>query len=148
MVTSSGVRGVFGEGLTTEVVRSFAQSYGLYCRSGRVVVGRDSRISGPALHAAVTTGLTSVGCDVADLGIVPTPTTKIATQKMSADGGIVITASHNPQEWNGLKMLSEDGLFLDEEQGSQVLQIYNSPNRITEPARSPGKVTTDRKSVV
>jgi phosphomannomutase len=126
MISISGVRGVIGEGLTPEVMLGFAQAYGTYCKGGRVVVGRDSRVSGPLLHHAVAAGLMAVGCEVIDVGIAPTPTVKIATQHVHAAGGLVITASHNPVMWNGLKMLASDGLFLDEEQGRQVLAVRDA----------------------
>src|SRR5574341_2298707 len=120
MISISGVRGVIGEGLTLEVVLAFAQAYGTYCKGGRVVLGRDSRVSGPMLHHAITAGLMAVGCEVVDIGIAPTPTAKIATHYLHAAGGLVITASHNPVRWNGLKMLANDGLFLYEAQGREV----------------------------
>ena len=123
MISISGVRGVIGEGLTPEVMLGFAQAYGAYCKGGRVVLGRDSRVSGPLLHHAVTAGLMAIGCEVIDIGIAPTPTVKIATHNLRAAGGLIITASHNPVMWNGIKMLASDGLFLDEEQGKEVLAI-------------------------
>lgn len=123
MISISGVRGVIGEGLTPEVMLNFAQAYGTFCHGGRVVLGRDSRVSGPMLHHAVTAGLMAVGCEVIDVGIAPTPTVKIATHNLHAAGGLIITASHNPVMWNGIKMLASDGLFLDEEQGKEVLKI-------------------------
>jgi phosphomannomutase len=126
MISISGVRGVIGEGLTLEVVLAFAQAYGTYCKGGRVVLGRDSRVSGPMLHHAITAGLMAVGCEVVDIGIAPTPTAKIATHHLHAAGGLVITASHNPVRWNGLKMLANDGLFLDEAQGREVLAIRDA----------------------
>ena len=126
MISISGVRGVVGEGLTPEVMLNFAQAYGSFCSGGRVVLGRDSRVSGPLLHHAVTAGLMAVGCEVIDLGIAPTPTVKIATHNLHAAGGLIITASHNPVMWNGIKMLASDGLFLDEEQGKEVLKIRDA----------------------
>ena len=126
MISISGVRGVIGEGLTPEVMLNFAQAYGTYCNGGRVVLGRDSRVSGPMLHHAVTAGLMAIGCEVIDVGIAPTPTVKIATHNLHASGGLIITASHNPVMWNGIKMLANDGLFLDEEQGKQVLAIRDA----------------------
>ncbi len=123
MVSVSGVRGVVGEGLTPQVAMNFAQAFGSYVGGGTVVLGRDSRITGPMLRHAVLAGLTAVGCDVLDLGIVPTPTTQLATERLHARGGIIITASHNPIMWNGLKMLAADGLFLDAEQGGRVLDL-------------------------
>ncbi|MGH7492501.1 MAG: phosphoglucosamine mutase [bacterium] len=124
MVSISGIRGVVGEGLTPEVVLSFAQAFGTYCHSGRVVLGRDSRVSGPMLQSIVTAGLLATGCEVIDLGIAPTPTTQLATEHLHAAGGIILTASHNPVMWNGLKLLAGDGLFLDGEQGAQVLRLH------------------------
>jgi len=126
MISISGVRGVIGEGLSPEVVVAFAQAYGTFCQGGRIVLGRDSRVSGPMLHHAATAGLLAVGCDVIDVGIAPTPTVKIATHNLHAAGGLIITASHNPVMWNGLKLLANDGLFLDEAQGNQVLTIRDA----------------------
>lgn len=120
MISISGVRGVIGEGLTPEIVISFAQAFGTYCNAGRVVVGRDSRVSGPMLHGLVTASLLATGCEVVDLGIAPTPTTQLATEKQHSAGGIILTASHNPVMWNGLKLLAHDGLFLDDVEGAKV----------------------------
>jgi phosphomannomutase len=123
MVSISGVRGIIGEGLTPEIAVSFAQAFGTYCGKGKIVLGRDSRVSGPMLAGAVSAGLVAVGCEVIDLGIAPTPTTQLATEKLGAAGGIMLTASHNPVMWNGLKLLATDGLFLDAEQSARVLEI-------------------------
>ncbi|MDZ7267161.1 MAG: phosphoglucosamine mutase [candidate division KSB1 bacterium] len=120
MISISGVRGVIGEGLTPEIVIAFAQAFGTYCNGGRVVIGRDSRVSGPMLHGLVTGSLLATGCEVVDLGIAPTPTTQFATEKQHSAGGIILTASHNPVMWNGLKLLAPDGLFLDEAEGAKV----------------------------
>lgn len=126
MVSISGVRGIVGAGLTPEVAVSFAQAFGTYCGPGKVVLGRDSRVSGPMLAGAVSAGLIAVGCEVMDVGITPTPTVQLATENLRAAGGIILTASHNPVMWNGLKLLAPDGLFLDAEQGAKVLEIRNS----------------------
>jgi phosphomannomutase len=122
MVSVSGVRGRVGEGLTPEVVARFAAAFGAYLleTSGasrpQVVLGRDSRLSGPMLVQAVKAGLQSVGCDVIDVGLAPTPTTLLAVGHHRAAGGIVVTASHNPPEWNALKFASSAGMFLDAEE--------------------------------
>ena len=108
MVSISGIRGIIGSGLTPEVVVSFARAFGTYCNGGKVVVGRDSRVSGEMLANLISGGLLSTGCDVVDLGIAPTPTTQLATEQLEANGGIIITASHNPVMWNGLKLLAAD----------------------------------------
>lgn len=121
LISVSGIRGIVGDGLTPEIVLRAAQAYGSWLGGGKVVVGRDSRVTGEMVRAAVVAGLTAVGCDVVDLGICPTPTTQLATEQ-HGDGGLVITASHNPVEWNALKLLAPDGLFLDEEQGGKVVE--------------------------
>lgn len=126
MISISGIRGIVGEGLTPEVVLNFAQAFGTYLEGGTVVLGRDSRLSGDMLRHAVLAGLHSVGCDVVDLGIVPTPTVQLATERLDSKGGLIITASHNPIMWNGLKMLAADGLFLDAEEGGAVLERSQS----------------------
>jgi phosphomannomutase len=126
MVSVSGVRGRLGEGLTPEVITRFAAAFGAYLREGagerrpRVVLARDSRTSGPMFSAAVTAGLQSVGCDIIAVGLVPTPTALYAVKHYGADGGIVVTASHNPVEWNALKFASGEGMFLDAEQAPRM----------------------------
>ena len=126
MISVSGVRGIVGEGLTPEVVLQFAQAYGSQFGPGKIVVGRDSRVSGEMVKNAVWSGLMAVGCDVIDIGIAPTPTTQMAAERPDVCGGIIITASHNPIEWNALKLLAPDGLFLDAEQGAAILNRVKS----------------------
>ncbi|NIA28970.1 MAG: phosphoglucosamine mutase [Actinobacteria bacterium] len=126
MISVSGVRGIVGEGLTPEVALKFAQAYGSEYGPGKVVVGRDSRVTGEMVKHAVWAGLQSVGCDVVDIGIAPTPTTELVTEKSGHAGGIIITASHNPKEWNALKLLAPDGLFLTAEQGENILKRINN----------------------
>src|SRR5256714_6218117 len=134
MVGVSGVRGIVGKDLTPEVVTRWARAFGSGVREtgkrntgtgnrGSVVVGRDARESGPAFAAAVTSGLTSVGCDVIDIGLVPTPTVQLAVEHHHAGGGIAITASHNPIEWNALKFIGPDGIFLDGAEGKRVAEL-------------------------
>jgi phosphomannomutase len=119
MVSVSGVRGRVGAGLTPEVVARFASAFGAWVRerSGRprprVVLARDSRVSGPMYSRIVAGALQSVGCDVVELGIAPTPTALFTIRALGADGGIVVTASHNPVEWNALKLATSEGMFLD-----------------------------------
>src|SRR6266480_1115002 len=129
MVGVSGVRGIVGKDLTEDIVARWAPAYGKWVRENgkrerdAVVVGRDARTSGPAFAAAVTAGLTSVGCDVIDLGLVPTPTVQLAVEHHHAGGGIAITASHNPIEWNALKFVGSDGIFLDGNEGKRVQML-------------------------
>jgi phosphomannomutase len=119
MVSVSGIRGVVGKTFTPPVIQKFAAAFGL-TMGKRIVVGRDTRVSGLMVENLVTGMLTSVGCDVISLGIAPTPTIQLAVENLRADGGLAITASHNPVEWNALKLIGPDGLFLDEDLGKQV----------------------------
>src|SRR5688500_14375918 len=119
MVSVSGIRGRVGVPLTPELVPSVPAAFGPSLRrAGRgaaVCAGRDSRTSGPMLLRAVIAGLQSVGTRVVDVGVVPTPTILLATRHHRAAGGIGITASHNPAEWNALKLVTGEGIFLDAE---------------------------------
>jgi phosphomannomutase len=121
----TGVRGVVGETLTPELVIRFAEAFGAYLDGGQVLVCRDPRPSGPMIQAAVTAGLLSVGCEVVDLGICPTPSLQLAVPWLGASGGISITGGHNPPEWNALKFVREDGLYLNAEQGEELLDVYH-----------------------
>src|SRR5213080_2596988 len=155
MVGVSGVRGIVGKDLTPEVVTRWARAFGTFAREGTrdegrgtgpsVVVGRDARTSGPAFAAAVTAGLTSVGCDVIDVGLVPTPTVQLAVEHHHAGGGIAITASHNPIEWNALKFVGPDGIFLDGAEGTRVAELAAKPAGYG--MRDAGCVTTDPGAV-
>src|SRR5256885_8423796 len=155
MVGVSGVRGIVGKDLTPEVVTRWARAFGSWVRENgiretgngngsAVVVGRDARESGPAFAAAVTTGLTLVGCDVIDIGLVPTPTVQLAVEHHHAGGGIAITASHNPIEWNALKFIGPDGIFLDGADGKRVQQLAVEGGELSgKGKREPGKVRAD-----
>jgi len=125
MVGISGVRGIVGKDLTAEVVTRWAAGFGRWAAERRplVVVGRDSRISGPELAAAARAGLLAAGCDVVDVGLVPTPTVQLAVLHHQAGGGIAVTASHNPREWNALKFIGPDGIFLDAAAGATVQKL-------------------------
>src|SRR5438552_2137593 len=136
MVSVSGVRGLVGTDLTPEVVARWAAAFGTWARAGRgggdggrgkrgsrVVVGRDARTSGPMFARAATAGLQSVGCDVIDVGLVATPTVQLAVEHHRAAGGIILTASHNPIEWNALKFVGPDGIFLDTAAGTRVRDL-------------------------
>jgi phosphomannomutase len=124
-ISISGVRGVVGDSLTPELVTRFAQAFGTYVGGGRVVIGRDPRTSGEMVRQAVVAGLVSSGCRVSDLGVVPTPTVQLLVRQLGAQGGIAITASHNPPEWNALKFVGGDGLFLGVARGRELLDIYH-----------------------
>src|SRR5207253_4810722 len=156
MVGVSGVRGIVGKDLTPEVVARWARAFGSWAlehgkrETGKgkrnfIVVGRDARTSGPAFAAAVTAGLTSVGCDVIDVGLVPTPTVQLAVEHHHAGGGIAITASHNPIEWNALKFVGSDGIFLDGAEGKRVAELV--ARQAGNGNRETGKVTADPSAV-
>lgn len=113
----SGVRGIVGTDLTPAIVERYALAFGrlLDARGRPVVLARDSRASGPELAAAALKGLQAAGVGVIDCGLVPTPTAQLAVEHHRAAGGIIVTASHNPIEWNALKFVGPDGLFLPAE---------------------------------
>src|SRR6266446_4597690 len=134
MVSVSGVRGLVGTDLTPEVVAGWAAAFGTWARDGMrpsrrravrpsVVVGRDARTSGPMFASAAIAGLQSVGCHVIDVGLVATPTVQLAVEHHRAAGGIILTASHNPIEWNALKFVGPDGIFLDTGAGTRVREL-------------------------
>ncbi|MDZ7314638.1 MAG: phosphoglucosamine mutase [candidate division KSB1 bacterium] len=127
MVSVSGIRGIVGDGLTPEAALQLAQAYGSEFGPGKIVLARDSRVTGPMLKHAVIAGLMAVGCDVVDLDLAATPTAELITERPEHAGGIIITASHNPKEWNALKLLAPDGLFLRPDQGQKVIdRVYKS----------------------
>src|SRR6202008_2028359 len=124
MVSVSGVRGRVGDGLPPRVTARFAAAFGAYAR-GRgpgktVVIGRDSRLSGAMFARAATAALQSVGCDVVAVGIAPTPSVQLAVEELGAAGGLAVTASHNPVEWNALKFIGPTGMFLDAAEGAEM----------------------------
>lgn len=129
----SGIRGTVGghpgDTLNPLDIVKFTTAYATFIRrsrrscSGKIVVGRDARISGEMVRNVVCGTLMGVGYDVIDIGLATTPTTEIAVTRHSADGGIIITASHNPRQWNALKLLNADGEFLTAADGAEVLKI-------------------------
>jgi phosphomannomutase len=142
MISVSGIRGHVGTDLTPELVARYAAALGAWSLSAQVtrsdrppirpsvVLGRDARTSGPMFTQAATSGLMSVGVDVIDLGMVPTPTVQLAVEHHHAGAGLILTASHNPIEWNALKFVGPDGIFLDAEAGARVrLLAEQGPER-------------------
>ena len=120
MVSISGVRGIVGESLTPAVIEKFALAYGSSLNKGKVILGRDSRTSGEFITNIVRGCLLATGCEVIEVGIVPTPTVQMEILHHKAQGGIAITASHNPPEWNGLKFMDSNGRFLSPEKAERV----------------------------
>src|SRR5690606_32100246 len=127
----SGIRGTIGgrpgEALTPVDIVKFTAAFGHFIQNktgiNKVVVGRDARISGEMVRNLVVGTLQSIGMDVVDLGLSTTPTVEIAVPAEQAGGGIILTASHNPAEWNALKLINEKGEFINDEQGKLVLEI-------------------------
>jgi phosphomannomutase len=149
----SGIRGTIGgkpgESLSPVDIVKFTAAYGTWVRerdsgSKMVVVGRDARKSGPMVSALVIMTLRSMGFNVTDLGMATTPTVEIAVSGLSASGGIIITASHNPAEWNALKLLNERGEILSAADGEKVLSLASSEKFEFTLHGSEGKVVTDR----
>lgn len=127
----SGIRGTIGgapdENLTPVDIVKFASAYGAWILSKnegkKVVIGRDARISGPMVHQLIAGTLIGLGIDVVDLGLATTPTVEVAVPELNAAGGIILTASHNPKQWNALKLLNSSGEFISGEDGAEVLAI-------------------------
>jgi phosphomannomutase len=130
MVSVSGIRGRVGEALTPEVVARYAAGFGAWASARgttrSVVVGRDSRVSGPMFHHVVLAALQSVGCHVIDIGLTTTPTCQLAVEHHHAAGGLMISASHNPIEWNALKFIGPTGLFLENSEGVEMRGLVES----------------------
>jgi phosphomannomutase len=124
-ISISGVRGVIGQSLTPTLLTRFAQAFGTHTGSGTIVVGRDPRTSGEMVKHAVIAGILSSGGRVVDIGVCPVPTVQMQVRRRRANGGIAITASHNPAEWNALKFIGANGLFLDSGQARELLDIYH-----------------------
>ncbi len=124
----SGIRGVFGDGLDPAVLTRYAAAFGAWLRQqadGRptVVVGRDGRVTGEVCARLVTATLQSAGCDVVDVGLATTPSVAMGVLKHSADGAVILSASHNPAEWNALKLLDRNSEFLGPDEGAEVLAL-------------------------
>ena len=116
MFSVSGLRGIVGKDLTPAIVSSYARAFGAFVGSGTVLVGRDTRSSSPEFLKAVTRGLGSTRCNMVDLGIVPTPTVLFMVRTLRANAGLIITASHNPAQWNALKFVMRGGRFLNKQE--------------------------------
>ncbi len=123
MKSVSGIRGIVGETFTPELLVSAGAAFAKYAKYGTIIVGRDSRPTGEAIAMNVISVLMLSGCDVIDVGIVPTPTVQVMVEELNAAGGIVISASHNPVEWNALKLINCSGSFLN---SSDIQKLFSS----------------------
>lgn len=149
----SGIRGTIGgkvgDNLTPVDAVKFASAYGTFLKNNiqkeklKVVIGRDARISGPMIHNLVVNTLIGLGIDVIDLGLSTTPTVEVAVPLEEADGGIILTASHNPKQWNALKLLNAKGEFLSGADGAKILEIAEAEAFNFSDVDSLGEVTTN-----
>ena len=120
MISVAGIRGIVGDSLTPDVVARFVAAFAHELPAGPIVVGRDARPTGPMVLRAALAGLTAAGREVVDVGLATTPATQMAVEHLRAAGGVILTASHNPVEWNALKFLSDRGEFVDAAVGARV----------------------------
>jgi phosphomannomutase len=121
----SGIRGVVGEFLTPALACSFGHAFGTYVGRGRVIVGRDTRATGPMLQHATQCGLLAAGCEVVDMGVLPTPTIQMYVAVSGARGGIALTASHNPPEYNALKLFNSQGQFFNHYERTELIDLFH-----------------------
>ena len=126
IISVSGVRGTVGSALDPSLLTRFAAAFGTLVEGQTVVAGRDTRTSGPMAHHAVLAGLIATGCKVIDVGVCPTPTVLLMSKALNAGGSLVITASHNPIDWNGIEFASESGRLLSEAERTRLIAIYES----------------------
>ena len=142
----SGVRGIVKTSLTAEVVIRYARAFHLSLNKGAIIVGRDSRQSGEIIIRYIIDELIRLGRDIIDCGIVPTPTVQFMVHKTEAVGGLIITASHNPIEWNGIKFLKEDSTFLNNKECETLFKKFDENNNIRS-TKEPGMVWIEKNAV-
>lgn len=143
MISVSGIRGLLDKGMNPETVTRFTAAYAKGVGGGTIVIGRDTRSSGRSLSMAVVSSLVFMGFDVIDLGIASTPTTEIMVDDLEADGGIIITASHNGPEWNALKFLDSNGEFISAEEVNRIRKLVESDRNLFDEAPEFGKVSLE-----
>ncbi|OHD63200.1 MAG: phosphoglucosamine mutase [Spirochaetes bacterium RBG_13_51_14] len=127
MKSVSGIRGIVGESLTPAIINSVGSAFAAYCNFSTVVIGRDTRPTGPAIEKGLESALVLSGCHVINIGIVPTPTVQIMVEHLRAAGGIVISASHNPVEWNAFKLIGGTGTFLTAAEIEHFFALMDKP---------------------
>ncbi|HRX87009.1 MAG TPA: phosphoglucosamine mutase [Phycisphaerae bacterium] len=146
MVSVSGIRGLIGSTMTPQLAASAGGAFAQSVDSGRVVIGRDSRPSGYMVSSAVVSGLLAGGCDVVDLGIVTTPTVAIAVRELAAAGGIVITASHNPSQWNGIKFINRSGCAPPRSEAEQIIAAFRAQDPRLVEVDAIGRLSSDESA--
>jgi len=129
MVSVSGIRGIIGDGLDPQTIVKYTSAFAEFCGKGKIVLGSDGRISGEMVKNIVAGTLIAKGNDVIDIGICPTPTVLFNVRKLKAVGGIQISASHNPNEWNALKLINRKGEFLSPEENSTMLSLIEESQK-------------------
>ncbi|MFW6366022.1 MAG: phosphoglucosamine mutase [Spirochaetota bacterium] len=125
MKSVSGIRGIVGETMTPELIIQVSGAFAAYMKRGKIVIGRDGRCTGHAISSMVESALVMYGCEVIDVGIAPTPTVQVMVEELNADGGIIISASHNPIEWNAFKLVNGDGTFLNSSQINRFFALLD-----------------------
>lgn len=129
----AGIRGIWGESLYPDTAIQYASAFAMFVGGGKIILGRDTRTTGNPLRFAVLSALLSYGCEVIDIDIAPTPTCQLAVEKFKANGGIIITASHNPFEWNGIKFVNSNGEFLHEKDFGKITDIIDNNKIVYNP---------------
>lgn len=143
----SGLRATLGNSLTPDVVARHAVAFAQHCKNATIVVGRDGRPSGMWIEDIVVGALRACGCTVRVLGMVPTPTVQLDVEHSNAAGGIVITASHNPEEWNGLKFIGADGVFLSPQECTALWSLADSPVQSLPRQQQAGRVERNEHAI-
>jgi phosphomannomutase len=147
MVSISGIRGIVGDGLEPHIIVKYASAYADFIRTGKIIVGRDGRISGEMVNSILIGTLLAKGLDIIDIGICPTPTVQYMVKTLSANGGIAISASHNPNEWNALKLLNSTGQFMSPEENVTMLKLLNDSQNNYAAWNKLGKLTSYEKGL-
>ena len=141
MVSISGIRGIIGGGLEPQVLVKYSSAYADFIGKGKIIIGRDARISGEMVKSIVVGTLLAKGLDVVDIGICPTPTVQYMVKNLKAQGGIAISASHNPNEWNALKLLNITGQFMTPDENKTMLGNLENSKSIYSSWDKLGKLT-------
>jgi phosphomannomutase len=139
MVSISGIRGIIGDGFDPKTIVKYVSAYADFIQSGKVVIGRDARITGEMVENLVTGTLLAKGLDVINVGICPTPTVQFNVKELNANGGIAISASHNPNEWNALKLLNSTGQFMTPDENKTMIELLNNSDNNYKSWNSIGK---------
>jgi len=147
MFGTNGIRGVINETMTVDLVLKLSKAIGTTIGPGTVIVGRDARKGGVMLSKSLIAGLLSTGCSIVNIGPVPTPTLQFVVPRMGASGGVVITASHNPAEFNGVKVMGGNGIEVTRETESKIESVFHSGEFCVVAWNNIGSITQDRTAI-